>query len=185
MASASFVHQRAHEVFCDRRGLVLVCRAEGGAVGGDGVVHDGGGLQHVGPQLLPDAVVLVAGDVELEHLDQRQLLPALLVDALETPCGEVDERAHVVAVQAQAVDDHLERADVDGVDGNALRAPAELGRVQLLVDGVARCRGLHAQEVEQALHVRAGVDAVARQRAGAGRRLFRLLRCGPEHAAGD
>jgi hypothetical protein len=56
------------------------------------------------------------------------------------------------------IQENLERADVDGVDGNALRAPAELGRVQLLVDGVARCRGLHAQEVEQTLHVRAGVD---------------------------
>ena len=59
------VHQRAHEVFGDRCGLVRVRGAEDGAVGDDCVVQDRHGLEHVAPELLPHAVVLVAGDVEL------------------------------------------------------------------------------------------------------------------------
>jgi len=59
------VHQGAHEVLGDRRGLVRVRGVEDGAVGDDSVVHDRHWLEHVAPELLPHAVVLVAGDIEL------------------------------------------------------------------------------------------------------------------------
>jgi hypothetical protein len=111
------------------------------------VIHHRRRLEHMPSELLPHAFMLIAGDVDLQHLHKRELLPQLLVNALQTAYREVDQRFQLAAVQAQTVDDHLQHAHVDHVDGDGLRALAQPWCVKAFVHSLWRLHNLHAEKV--------------------------------------
>ena len=102
--------------------------------------------------------MLVCGNVQLQHVSERELRARCRGEACQTVHAKVDQRAHVFVVAAYHADGVDERRGVDLVH-HTVACALSYGCVNLHRDLVIRHPvHLHAAEIEKSLHALACIQ---------------------------
>jgi hypothetical protein len=155
VCSVGVVYVASHQSFDDALEFVLVLPAEFLAPRGDGVVQYGNdGF----PDLVSNAAVLPARNVQLQHYGQRECLSNGLIEPHETVRSELEQFVYVVVVHAQGLDDSGDGATIDLLEFSVQNFGRELLVKEFVCEGLFDVTLLCLDKVDQALCLGADGD---------------------------